>query len=107
MYAPKTISCWCVVGPIQDSKPSKGLASIKIMVISAGKNDVQSHYFAVYIAVKKILFQRMKVILLNASKNCNLSKTSHNYHQLSKNNRKVLDLKDSEAAMGIMNSPPL
>lgn len=49
----------------------------------------------------------MKVILLNASKNCNLSKTSHNYHQLSKNNRKVLDLKDSEAAMGIMNSPPL
>ena len=57
MYAPKTISCWCVVGPIQDSKPSKGLASIKIMIISAGKNDVQSHYFAVYIEVKKILLK--------------------------------------------------
>ena len=49
----------------------------------------------------------IKVILLNASLlNANLSKTSHNYHQLSKNNRKVLDFKDSEAAMGIMNSPP-
>ena len=90
---------------MQNSKPSKDLSCTKIVVTSAGKSDVQSHYFAVQTEVKKNSIENILTKIYEADfverqlQNCNLSKINLDYHQLSKNDRTFIDLMESEAAM--------
>ena len=102
-YAFKTLLGWCVVGPMsKQNKPDK-FGCNRIMVTSADTMKPGSHYFHVPTEVKETSIESMLKKIYEHdfvepdSLYCINNKINLNYDNLSKNDKRFLDIMETEA----------